>query len=199
MRLHDGRVQFAAVNEDRSNEIQKHQRDDDRGQPRIHRHVIAGEARQILAENDARDQRCHHRKNDARKDLQKASSAARQPGVQDEQCHNHRRDGDAVAGEKQDSFVALDKERNVAARRFQDQGAEHDQERHGERGEGRHQRIANRFQPQPVPRPRLDHRIGAVQRDPHRLDAVGGEIDRQHRADGQDVAARRGQHVVDFA
>ena len=78
-------------------------------------------------------------------------------------------------------------------------GTEHDQERHRERGEGGDQRVADRFQPQPVPRPRFDHRIGAVERDPQRLDAVGGEIDRQHRADGQDVAARRGQHVVDFA
>jgi len=199
MGLHDRRIQFAAVDENRGNEIQKHQRDDDRGKPRIHRHVVAGEARQILAENDARDQGRHHREDDARKDLQKASPAAGQPGVQDEQRHNHRRDRDAVAGEKQEVFVALDKERNVAACRFQDQGAEHDQERHRERGEGGDQRIADRFQPQPVPRPRLDHRIGAVQRDPHRLDAVGGEIDRQHGADGQDVAARRGQHIVDFA
>jgi len=86
----------------------------------------------------------------------------------------------------------------VAARRLQDQRTEHDQERHRERGEGGDQGIADRFQPQPVPRPRLDHRIGAIQRDPHRLDAVGGEIDRQHHADGQDVAARRGQHIVDF-
>ena len=87
----------------------------------------------------------------------------------------------------------------MAARRLQHQGAEHDQERHGERRESGDQRVADQFQPQPVPGPRLDHRIGAVQRHPQRLDAVGGEINRQHRADGQDVAARRGQHVVDFA
>ena len=60
-------------------------------------------------------------------------------------------------------------------------------------------RVADRFQPQPVPAPRLPHRIGAVERDAQRLDAVGGEIYRQHRADGQDVAARRRQHVVDFS
>jgi len=100
MRLHDRRIQFAAKDENRGNEIQKHQRDDDRGKPRIHRYVVAGEARQILAENDARDQRRHHCKDDAREDLQKASPAAGQPGMQDEQRHNHRRDRDAVAGEK---------------------------------------------------------------------------------------------------
>ncbi len=80
-----------------------------------------------------------------------------------------------------------------------DQRAEHDQERHRQRGEGRDQRIADQLQPQPIPSARLDHRIGAVERDAKRLDAVRCEIDRQHRADGQDVAAGRGQDVVDFA
>ena len=87
----------------------------------------------------------------------------------------------------------------MAPRRLDDQRAEHDQERHRQRGEGGDQRVADRFQPQPVPAPRLDHRIGAVERDAQRLDAVGGEIHRQHRADGQDVAAGGGQHVVDLA
>ena len=122
-----------------------------------------------------------------------------QPGMQHEQRHRHRRDRDAVAGEKQDAFVALDEERNVPARGLQDQRTEHDQERHQERGDRGDQRVADRFQPQPVPGPRLDHRIGAVERDPQRLDAVRGKVHRQHRADGQDVAACRGQHVVDFA
>jgi len=197
-RLYDGRIQFAAEDENRGNEIQKHQRDDDRGKPRIHRHVVAGKARQILAENDARDQRRHHREDDARQDLQKTSPAAGQPGMQDNQRHNHRRDGDAVAGEKQKAFVGFDEERNVAARGFQDQGTEHDQERHQERRDGGDQGISDRFQPQPIPRPRLDHRIGPVQRDPQRLDAIGGEIDRQHHADGQNAAARRGQYIVYF-
>ena len=93
----------------------------------------------------------------------------------------------------------LDEQRNVAPRRLDEQRTEHDQERHGERGEGGDQRVADRFQPQPVPAPHLDHRIGAVERDPQRLDAVGGEVDRQHRADGQYAGAGRGQHVVDLA
>ena len=96
-------------------------------------------------------------------------------------------------------FVGLDDQRNVTPRRFQHQRSEHDQERHRQRGEGRDQRVADRFQPQPVPAPRLDHGIGAVERDPQALDAVGGEVDREHDADGQRIAARGGQHVVDFA
>jgi len=197
-RLYDGRIQFAAEDENRGNEIQKHQRDDDRSKPGIHRHVVAGEARQILAENDARDQRRQHRKDDAGKDLQKTSPAAGQPGMQDEQRHRHRGDRDAVAGIKEQPLVALDEERNVLSGRFKDQRTEHDQERHEERRDGCDQRITDRLQPQPVPRPRFDHRIGPVQRHPQRLDAIGGEIDRQHRADGQDTAACRGQHIVDF-
>ena len=51
--------------------------------------------------------------------------------------------------------------------------------------EGGDQGVADRFQPQPVPAPRLDHRIGAVERDAQAFDAVGGEIHRQHGADGQ--------------
>ena len=108
-------------------------------------------------------------------------------------------DRDAVAGDVEEVLVGFDEERNVAPRRLQHQRTEHDQERHRQRGEGRDQRIADRFQPQPVPAPRFDHGIGAVERHAQRLDAVGGEIYREHRADGQDVAARRGQHVVDFA
>ena len=108
-------------------------------------------------------------------------------------------DRDAVAGDVEEVLVGLDEERNVAPRRLQHQRAKHDQERHRQRGEGGDQRIADRFQPQPVPAPRFDHGIGAVERHAQGLDAVGGKIHREHRADGQDVAARRGQHVVDFA
>ena len=86
--------------------------------------------------------------------------------------------GDAVTGEIEKMFVGLDDQRNVAPGRFDDQRAEHDQESHRERGEGGDQRVADRLQPQPVPAARLDHGIGAVQRDPQRLDAVGGEVDR---------------------
>ena len=108
-------------------------------------------------------------------------------------------DGDAVARDVEKILVGLDDQRNVAPRRFQHQGAEHDQERHRQRGEGGDQRVADRFQPQPVPAPRFDHRIGAVERHAQAFDAVGGKIHREHGADGQRVAARRGQHVVDLA
>ncbi len=119
--------------------------------------------------------------------------------MQDEQRDDQRRDGDAVARKAEQLFVAFDDQRNVPPRRLDKQGAEHDQERHRQRGEGGDQRVADRFQPQPVPAPRLDHGIGAVERDAQRFDAVGGKIYREHRADGQDVAPARRQHVVDLA
>ena len=74
-------------------------------------------------------------------------------------------DGDAVARDIEQVLVAFDDQRNVAPRRLHDQRSEHDQERHRQRGEGGDQRVADRFQPQPIPSPRLDHRIGAVERD----------------------------------
>ncbi len=58
-RLDDRGVQFAAINEDRGDEIQKHQRDDDRRQSGIHRDIAVGEAGEILAEHHARNQRRH--------------------------------------------------------------------------------------------------------------------------------------------
>ena len=96
----------------------------------------------------------------------KPAASGRQPDVQDEQRHDQRQDGDAVAGVEQQAFVALDEERNVAARRFQHQRTEHDQERHRERREGGDQRVADRFQPQPVPRAaaRPPNRRGSAQR-----------------------------------
>ena len=118
--------------------------------------------------------------------------------MQDEQRHDQRRDGDAVAADVEEMFVGLDEERNVAPRRFQHQGPEHDQERHRQRGEGRDQRVADRFQPQPVPAPRFDHRIGAVERDAQALDAVRRKIHCKSDTDGQRVAAGRRQHIVDL-
>ena len=38
----DHRIQFAAVNEDRRADVEKHQRDHRRGEPRIHRHIGEG-------------------------------------------------------------------------------------------------------------------------------------------------------------
>jgi len=198
-RLDDRRVQLAAEHEDRGNEIQKHQRDDDRGQTRIHGHVVVGEPRQILSEYDARHQRGQEGEDDAGQDLQEAAASRRQPGMQDEQRDGQRGDRDAVAGDVEELLVALDHQRNMAAHRLDDQWAQHDQERHGERGEGGDQRVSDRFQPQPVPAARFDHGIGAVERDAQRFDAVRGKIDRKHRADGQNAGPRRHQHVVHFA
>ncbi len=84
-------------------------------------------------------------------------------------------------------------------RRLDKERAKHDQERHRQRGDGGDQGVADRFEPQPVPAPRLDHRISAVERDAQRLYAVRGKIHREHRADGQDVAPAGRQHIVDFA
>jgi len=197
-RLDDRRIQLAAIYENRGDEIQKHQRDDDRGKAGIHRHVVVGEAREILSKHDARYQRCHQGKDDARQDLQETPAARRHPGMENEQRDDQRGDGDAVARDVEKLFVALDDERNMAPCRLQHQRAKHDQERHRQRHDGGNQRIADRFQPQQVPAPRLDHRVGAVERDAQRLHAVRGKVHREHRADGQDVATGRGHHIVDF-
>jgi len=197
-RLDDRGIQFAAKYEDGGDEIQKHQRDDHRGKTGIHRDVVIGEAREILAEHDARYQRRHHGEDDARQDLQKPAATGGKPGVQDEQRHDQRCDGDAVARKVEEILVGCHNQRNVASGRLQDQRAEHDQEGHCQRGECRDQGIADRFQPQPVPAPRLDHGVGAVERDAQGFDAVRGKIHREHRANSQHVAAGRRQHVVDF-
>jgi len=198
-RLDDRRVQFAAIHEDRGDEIQEHQRDDDRRQAGIHGHVIVGEAREILSEHDARYQRRHQGEDDARQDLQEAAAAGRKPCVQNKQGDDQGRNGDAVARNIEKLLVGFHDKWNVPPYRLDDQGAEHDQERHHQRGDGGDQRVADRFQPQPVPAPRFDYRIGAVERDTQGLDAIGGEIHREHRADGQDVAAGGRHDVVDLA
>jgi len=99
----------------------------------------------------------------------------------------------------QEAFVGFDRERQIAAHGLDDQGTEHDEECQRERHDCGDQRIADRFEPQPIPAPRLDDRIGAVERDPQGFDAVRGEIHRKRRADGQGVGAGGGQHVMDFA
>ena len=168
-------------------------------QPCVHRDVIVGEARQILAEHGARHDRRDEGEDDAGQDLQEAAAARRQPGMQHKQRDGQRGDGDAVARDVEEILVGFDDQRNMAPHRLDDQRTEHDQERHRQRGEGGDQRVADRFQPQPVPAPGFDHRIGAVERDAQRFDAIGGKVHRQHRADGQQAAAGRGQHVVDLA
>jgi len=72
-RLDDRRVQFAAINEDRGDEIKEHQRDDDRRKAGIHGDVVVGEARQILAEHDARYQRPYQGEDNAGQDLQESA------------------------------------------------------------------------------------------------------------------------------
>jgi len=162
LRLDDRRVQFAAIREDRGVEIQKHQRDDHRRKAGIHGDVIVGEARQILSEDDTGHQRCHHGEDDARQDLQKPAAARRKPGVQDKQRHDQRQDRDAIARQIEKTFVGFDDQRKITSDGLHDQGAEHDQEGHRQRRDGGDQRIADRFQPQPVPAPRFGHRVSAV-------------------------------------
>jgi len=198
-RLDDRRVQFAAIHEDRGDEIQKHQRDDHRRKAGIHRDIVVGEAREILSEHDARHQRRHQGEDDPGQDLQKPAAARRKPGVENKERDDQRRDGDAVARKVEEILVGFDDQRNVAAGRLQHQGAEDDQEGHRQGGEGGDQRIADRFQPQPVPAPRFDHRIGAVERDAKTFDAIRCKIHREHGADGQRVAAGRCQHIVNLA
>jgi len=107
-RLDDRSVELAAENKDRGNEIQEYQGDDHRGESRIHRDVVIGEARQILAEHDARDQGRHHREDDAGQDLEETTPPRRQPRMQDEQRHHQRADGDAIAHPGENALVGLD-------------------------------------------------------------------------------------------
>jgi len=119
--------------------------------------------------------------------------------VEDKERDDQRRDGDAVARKGEKIFVGFDDQRNVAACRLQHQRSEHDQEGHCQRGKGSDQRVADRFQSQPVPTPWLDHRISAVERDAQAFDAIRREVHREHHADGQRVAAGCRQHVMDLA
>lgn len=109
--------------------------------------------------------------------------------MQDKQRDDQRRDRNAVARDIEEMLVGLNDQRNVAARGFQHQGAEHDQEGHRQRGERGDQGVSDRFQPQPVPAPRFDHRVSAVERDAQAFDAVRREVHREQDADGQGVAA----------
>jgi len=163
-RFDDRGVKLAAINEDRGHEVQKHQRDDHRCQAGIHRDVAIGEAGEILAEHDARNQRRYHGEDDAGQDLQKSSTSRRKPGVKHEQRHDQRNDGNAETGEIDEMLVGFHDQRQMSPRRLDDQGTEYDQERHGERGDCRDQRVADRFQPKPVPAPLFDHGVSAVER-----------------------------------
>jgi len=152
-----------------------------------------------LSEHDAGNQRGYQSKGDTGQDLQEAPPPCREPGVQNEQRDDHRSDGDAVTRNVEEVLVGVDDHGKVVPRRLHDQGAQHEQECHGKCREGGNQRVADRFQTQPVPAARLDHGIGAVERDTQRLDTVRGEIEGEHGADGQRVGACGSQHVVDLS
>ena len=83
--------------------------------------------------------------------------------MEDKERDDQRRDGDAVARKVEEILVGFDDQRNVAPRRLQHQRSEHDQEGHCQRRKGSDQGVADRFQPQPVPTPWLDHRISPVE------------------------------------
>ena len=108
-------------------------------------------------------------------------------------------DGEAEPREGDERLVVFHRDRKVAPRGRDHQRRQHDQERERQQRHGGQQRVADQFQPQPVPAAHLDHAVGAVQADAQALDAVGCEVDRQHQADRQHAALRHGQHVVDLA
>jgi len=198
-RLDDRGVELPAIDEYRGEKIQEHQRNDDGREAGIHRHIVVGEARQILPEHGARHHRGCQGENDARQDLQESPAAGRKPGMQDEEGDHQRQNRDAVARDVEKILIGFDDHRNVAPHGLDDQGAKHDQEGHRQRGDGGKERVADRFQPQPIPSPRLDYRISAIERDAKGFDAVGGKVDGKHRADRQDVATGRRQDIMDFS
>ncbi|ACI91890.1 hypothetical protein OCAR_4750 [Afipia carboxidovorans OM5] len=116
--------------------------------------------------------------------------------MQHEQRADQRHQRDGVAREVEQMLFRLDQKRQVIARRHQQQRAEHEQKRQHQRDGGGEQRVADRFQPQPVPGPRLGDAVSAVEPDPQALDAVRGKVQRQQKADGERIAARACQHVM---
>ena len=44
----------------------------------------------------------------------------------------------------------------------------------------------------------LNHVIGSIEPNPKAFDPARREIERQRRADGENIATRPGEHVVDF-
>ncbi len=85
---------------------------------------------------------------------------------------------------------------NQFRERVEDQRPEHDQEGEREQRQRADQHEPERLQPQQPPGPLLDQAVCAVEPDPQRLDRARGEVERQHRAEGEQPAARRRQDVL---
>ena len=135
---------------------------------------------------------------DAGNDVAQPPVARRQPFVDDEQRDDQRQNGKPEPGKGDERRVVFHRNRKVAPRGRDHQRRQHDQEREREQDDGGKQRVADRFQPQPVPAAHLDDAVGAVQSDAQALDAVRGEVDREHETDRQHAALRHRQHVVNF-
>jgi len=116
-----------------------------------------------------------------------------------EERRDQRDDRNGIARDFEQALVGFDSQRNITPRRCDQQRPEHDEKRKRERSHCRHQRVADRFQPQPVPASRLGHAISAVQRDAQAFDAVRCEIDCKRNADGECLTAGAGQDVVNFS
>src|SRR2546421_455665 len=61
------------------------------------------------------------------------------------------------------------------------------------------QHMEDRFESQQQPVARLHDVVGAVEPDAQALDPAGGEKERERAADGEHVAARAGEHLVNLA
>ena len=123
---------------------------------------------------------------------------AGQPFVRDEQRDDQHDRGDGEPQEVEHRRQRREPGR-VAHGGREDQRRQHHQERQHQQRERRDQHVADRSSRSSHQRPRLGHAIGAVERDAQAVDAARGEEDRQHDADGQHVAARGAEHVVDLA
>ena len=194
----DRRVQFAAEDEDRRHHVEKHQCDHHRGEPGVGRDVIARELAEIeperLAEADAADEGEDH----PRRDVDEAQLHRRQPQMRDQQRHAQDHGGDPEPDDRHQLLQRRELRGEIEHLR-PDQRPQHHEEGERQQPERGHHHEQDRLQPQQPPRPVVERVIGAVEPGAQSLDAARREIQRQHRADGQQAAARLGQHVLHLA
>jgi hypothetical protein len=126
------------------------------------------------------------------------TSRNRQVEMADEQ--RDRDDGDrAPARPAIDDDQQVRRPGNPASGIAQRQGRRDEEDRQHDQRHDRGQDIAETDRAGDVPGPRLDDAIGAIERDPKRLDAVGREIEGREHRDGEQAAARDGEDLRHLA
>src|SRR5262249_24304380 len=190
-------IQFAAVDEDRRRQVEKHQRDHDRREARVVGYVGVGKLGEVAAECEAAGEPQQQGGDDAGQDRAKPPPARRKPLMRNHQRNDERQARDRITREGEIPFKRLQPGGDLD-RGCEQQRTEHDQERKRKQRHRPDQHIGNRLEPQQQPVARLYRPVGAIERDAQAFDAARGEIDREHKPDGENVATRPGEHVVNF-